>query len=111
MRRLRDSGGVLLVSTYELGHQPIGLASPLGFLERAGFRPTALDLALTRLDSDESLEKVREARFIGFSVPMHTAMRIAVRAAERVRAENPSAHLCFYGLYAPLQRDLLSAPH
>jgi len=34
---LRGPGAILLVSCYELGHQPLGLASPLGFLERAEF--------------------------------------------------------------------------
>jgi len=103
----REGGGVLLVSSYELGHQPLGLAYPLAFLERAGFRPASLDLAVERLDGDA----IAAARFIGFSVPMHTAMRVALRAAERARAENPAAHLCFYGLYAPLNQALLAAPH
>ena len=30
--RLRDAGPILLVSTYELGHQPLAIASVLGFL-------------------------------------------------------------------------------
>ena len=32
-----DAGAVLLVSGYELGHQPLGLASPLGSLRELGF--------------------------------------------------------------------------
>jgi len=32
---VRRPGAILLISCYELGHQPLGLASPLGFLERA----------------------------------------------------------------------------
>ena len=42
---LQDPGAILLVSCYELGHQPLGLASPLGFLEREGFTPEVLDIA------------------------------------------------------------------
>ena len=43
---LRAPGSVLLISCYELGHQPLGAASPLGFLKRAGFAPAALDIAV-----------------------------------------------------------------
>jgi radical SAM superfamily enzyme YgiQ (UPF0313 family) len=100
---LRAPGAILLVSCYELGHQPLGLAVPLAFLERAGFAPEAVDLAVEPLDE----AKVRRARFVALSVPMHTALRIGVRAAERVRALNAAAAVCFYGLYAVLNRDHL----
>jgi radical SAM superfamily enzyme YgiQ (UPF0313 family) len=100
---MRAAGDILLISCYELGHQPIGLASPLGQLERAGYAPAAIDLALAPLDE----AAVRRARFVGVSVPMHTALRIGLRAARRVRALNATAHICFYGLYAPLNRELL----
>jgi radical SAM superfamily enzyme YgiQ (UPF0313 family) len=98
----RERGAVLLISCYELGHQPLGVASPLGFLERGGYAPEALDIAVERLDP----EKVRRARFVGISVPMHTALRLGARVAERVREVNPACHICFYGLYA-----LLNAEH
>ena len=38
---------------------------------------------------------------------MHTALRLGLRAAEEVRALNPTAHICFYGLYAWLNADYL----
>jgi hypothetical protein len=94
---------VLLLSTYELGHQPHHLASPLGFLAQAGIAARGLDLAIEGLDE----QAVREARFVGIAVPMHTALRLGVEAARAVRAINPEAHLCFYGLYAPLNRAYL----
>jgi radical SAM superfamily enzyme YgiQ (UPF0313 family) len=97
---LRAPGAVLLVSCYELGHQPAGLAFPLAFLQRAGFAPDTVDLAAEPLDQD----RIRRARLVALSVPMHTALRIGVRAAERVRALNPGAAICFYGLYAVLNR-------
>jgi radical SAM superfamily enzyme YgiQ (UPF0313 family) len=102
---LREPGAVLLVSCYELGHQPLALASPLGFLRAAGFAPAALDLAIEPLDP----ERVQRARFVGISVPMHTALRLGVRAAERIRQLNPECHLCFYGLYATLNAGYLLA--
>jgi len=96
---------VALLSCYELGHQPLGLALPLAFLERAGHQTVAQDLAVERLD--EAL--IRSADFVGISVPMHTALRIGVRAAARVREVNLRAHLCFFGLYAPLNDEYLRA--
>ncbi len=96
-------GAILLVSCYELGHQPIGLASPLAFLRRAGFAPAAMDLAVEPF----SAEKAAEALFAGISVPMHTALRLGVAAARRVREANPGCHICFYGLYARLNADYL----
>ena len=93
----------LLISTYELGRQPFGLASPAAWLRRAGTSVTCLDL------SRETLREgpVRSADFIGFYVPMHTATRLAVGLLPAVRKLNPGAHLCFYGLYAPVNEDYL----
>jgi radical SAM superfamily enzyme YgiQ (UPF0313 family) len=103
MLNLRSPGAVLLVSCYELGHQPLGVALPLAFLERAGFAPQAIDISVEDFDP----HKVARARFVGISVPMHTALRLGVRVAERVRQINPQALLCFYGLYAALNSEYL----
>jgi radical SAM superfamily enzyme YgiQ (UPF0313 family) len=100
---LRSSGSILIVSCYELGHQPLGAALPLAFLERAGFAPDALDIAVQNFDE----AKVAQARLVAISVPMHTALRLGVRVAERVRQLNPAAAVCFYGLYAALNADYL----
>jgi len=40
---------------------------------------------------------------------MHTALRLGVGVAARVRQENPSARVGFYGLYATLNADYLLA--
>ena len=100
---MRSSGAVLLISCYELGHQPMGVAMPLGFLERAGFAPTAIDVSVEPLD----LEKVSRARFVGVAVPMHTALRLGVYVVKRIREINPEALVCLYGLYAGLNADYL----
>jgi radical SAM superfamily enzyme YgiQ (UPF0313 family) len=47
------------------------------------------------------------ARLVAIAVPMHTAMRLGVRVAERARAVNPTAAICFYGLYAALNAEYL----
>ena len=63
----------------------------------------ARDLSRDPLDEDE----VRAASVVAFFLPMHTATRLAVPVIRRVRALNPSATLCAYGLYAPLSAELL----
>ena len=89
---------VVLISTYELGHQPFGLASPAAWLKAAGSGVTCLDLAVEPLDE----QAIAAADLIAFYVPMHTATRMAVSVLERVKAINPNAFICFYGLYAPM---------
>ena len=100
---LREPGAILLISCYELGHQPLAAASPVGFLQRAGFEPDVLDIAVDPFDD----AKAEKARFVGISVPMHTALRLGVRVAERVREINPRAVVCMYGLYAALNAEYL----
>ena len=94
---------VVLISTYELGHQPFGLASPAAWLREAGARVTCLDLAVERLDEPA----IAAADLVAFYVPMHTATRLAASFVERVKRINPNAHLCFYGLYAPVNEEYL----
>jgi radical SAM superfamily enzyme YgiQ (UPF0313 family) len=67
----------------------------------------ALDIAVERLDAD----RLAKAHLVAISVPMHTALRLGVRVAERVRQINPTAHICFYGLYAVLNADYLLKQH
>src|SRR4029453_13864491 len=93
----------VLISTYELGRQPFGLASPAAWLRQAGWKVASLDLAKERLDE----AVVKEASLIGFHLPMHTATRLAGRALPIVRRLNTSARICAYGLYAPLNADWL----
>jgi radical SAM superfamily enzyme YgiQ (UPF0313 family) len=94
---------VLLLSTYELGRQPFGLASPAAWLRQAGFEVTVEDLSRSRLDEDA----VRRAGIIALFLPMHTATRLALPVIAKLRALNPEAHLCAYGLYAPVNEPLL----
>jgi radical SAM superfamily enzyme YgiQ (UPF0313 family) len=94
---------VLLISTYELGRQPFGLASPAAWLREAGFDVVQVDLSRQPLDRGAA----SAARLIAFFLPMHTATRLAVPVIEHVRALNPRAALCAYGLYAPPNAALL----
>ena len=87
---------VLLVSTYELGHQPLHLASPAAALAAAGHEVRTLDLAVETWD----VEAVAWAEAVAVSAPMHTAMRLATGWIEVVRALHPDLPVCLYGLYA-----------
>jgi len=105
---LKGPGDVVFVSCYEPGHQPQGVASAVAHLRHAGFEPSCLDLAVEPLD-DAARARLTAARFVAISVPMHTALVLGRRVAAFVRRANPGAHLCFFGLYATLNRTSLAA--
>jgi radical SAM superfamily enzyme YgiQ (UPF0313 family) len=94
---------VLLISTYDLGRQPFGLASAAAALRASGARVACGDLAKERLDE----ESARQADVVAFFLPMHTATRLAVPVIDRIRSVNPRARFIAYGLYAPLNEQLL----
>jgi radical SAM superfamily enzyme YgiQ (UPF0313 family) len=94
---------VLLISTYELGRQPFGLASPAAWLRNAGIEVECRDLSCGPLDE----AVVRWAEFVAFYVPMHTATRLAVQALPKIRQINRQARLCFYGLYSSMNEPYL----
>jgi radical SAM superfamily enzyme YgiQ (UPF0313 family) len=94
---------VLLLSTYDLGRQPFGLASPAAWLRDAGHAVDTCDLAVSPL----APKQATAADCIAFHLPMHTATRLAVPVISRVRELNPRARLIAYGLYAPLNAEYL----
>ncbi|TSA10642.1 MAG: radical SAM protein [Betaproteobacteria bacterium] len=94
---------VVLINPYELGRQPFALAEPAAWLKRDGFGVRCLDLSLQQLDPD----LLSGARLVAIYVGMHTATRIAIEALPRIRALAPRAHLCVYGLYAPMNQEML----
>jgi radical SAM superfamily enzyme YgiQ (UPF0313 family) len=102
---MHNPGDILLISCYELGHPPLGLAFPAGFLARAGFAPACRDLSVEPLDR----AMAAEAQLVVIAVPMHTALRIGVEVGRKVRAVNPEAVLVFTGLYAGLNAGHLLA--
>jgi radical SAM superfamily enzyme YgiQ (UPF0313 family) len=96
---------VLLISTYELGRQPFGLASPAAWLRRAGAEVRCVDLSREPLDAAALVQ----ADLVAIHVPMHTATRLAGPVIARVRRDNPAARLVAYGLYAPPNAEYLRA--
>jgi radical SAM superfamily enzyme YgiQ (UPF0313 family) len=96
---------VVLISTYELGRQPFGLASPAAWLKEAGASVTCLDLAVQPLS--DGADQVAAADLVAFYVPMHTATRMAANVVPQIRRINPRVRLCFYGLYASVNEAFL----
>ena len=95
----------LIISTYDLGRQPFGLASPAAWLRREGHQVATLDLSREPLNED----RIRGASLIAFYLPMHTATRLALPVIARARTLNPRAAICAFGLYAPLSSARLKA--
>ena len=96
---------ILLLSTYELGRQPFGLASPAAWLRERDHEVTCNDLSREAL----SEQAAREAALIAFHVPMHTATRLALELLAPLRRINPTAHFCAFGLYAAMSREIFHA--
>jgi radical SAM superfamily enzyme YgiQ (UPF0313 family) len=93
---------VLLVSTYELGHQPLHVAAPAARLRERGHDVRVLDLSVEPWDPAAAAGADR----IACSVPMHTATRLAREVTAVARAAAPGVPVCFYGLYAVMGRDV-----
>lgn len=100
---MKAAAKIVLISTYELGRQPFGLASPAAWLRKRGYEVVSLDLARQELDA----AAVKQAGLIAIYLPMHTATRLAAQLLPGLRALNPHAHLCCYGLYAPMNEEYL----
>jgi len=94
---------VVLISPYEIGRQPFGLSEPAAMLRSRGYNVRTLDLAIERIDPVE----IRGAKLIALYLAMHTATRIAIEALPRLSSLAPAAHLCAYGLYAPMNDEIL----
>jgi len=94
---------IVLISTYELGRQPFGLVSPAAWLRGRGHAVACFDLTRQELDA----VAVRSAELIALYLPMHTATRLACKLIPSLRGQNPGAHLCCYGLYAPMNAEYL----
>ncbi|MBQ0724817.1 MAG: radical SAM protein [Cycloclasticus sp.] len=95
---------ILLISPYDLGRQPFALAHNHRWLSDHGFNVKCLDLSIQKLDLDE----LQQADLIGLYLGMHTATRIALKALPKINQFAPKATLFAFGLYAPLNQDVLS---
>lgn len=55
----------LLISTYELGHQPFNLASPAAHLLKAGHHVQCLDLAIENFNAGKIIAGIERKEFRG----------------------------------------------
>src|SRR5438445_1403642 len=94
---------VLLVSIYEMGRQPFGLASPAAWLRAAGCIVDCVDVSKEPLGDDV----VARADLVGLYLPMHTATRLAAPVLAKIRRLNTTVRICAFGLYAPLNAEWL----
>jgi radical SAM superfamily enzyme YgiQ (UPF0313 family) len=94
---------IVLISTYELGRQPFGVVSPAAWLRKRGHEVACFDL--TRQELDQRV--ICAAALIAIYLPMHTATRLAAKLIPSLREQNPAAHVCCYGLYAPMNAEYL----
>lgn len=96
---------VVLISTYDLGRQPFGLASAAAWLDESACEIVVRDTSRDALVAADLLG----ASVVAWFLPMHTAVRLAVPQIRRVKAWAPHATLCAFGLYAPMSEGTLRA--
>ena len=88
---------ILLVATYELGHQPRNLAGPAAELRARGHDVATIDVSVDSWDP----ALAAWADKVAFSVPMHTATRMVRELATEI-----DVPICCYGLYAGMCADI-----
>ncbi|MEZ4663200.1 MAG: hypothetical protein R2911_37105 [Caldilineaceae bacterium] len=94
---------ITIITLYEIGHQSFGAASAGAWLRQAGARVSYQDLSVQALDETG----IQAADLVALHLPMHTATRIAAAILPRLRHLNPMAHICCFGLYAPINESYL----
>ena len=88
----------MLLSTYELGHQPLSIAVPAAAFEAAGHSTRGVDLSVSDLTPD----LLAWAEAVVISIPMHTATRLGREAVAAIRQSRPGVPVAWHGLYAPV---------
>lgn len=96
---------VVLLSNYELGRPPFGLASAAAWFRHANVEVRTVDLSRETLTP----ALVHDALMFAVHVPMHAATRLAGPVLSRLREQRPDAIRAAFGLYAPMNADWLRA--
>ena len=95
----------LLISTYDLGRQPFGLASPAAWLRRPGVEVDCADTSREPLDDEQNCGGIAR-RVLPADAYRHAAGSAAHRSGP---AGESGRRLCAYGLYAPLNASWLGS--
>lgn len=94
---------IVLLSTYELGRPPFGLASAAAWLRAAGLEVRTVDLSRDPMPP----AVVAQARVFALHVPMHAATRLAGPVLALLRDARPEALRVAFGLYGPMNEAWL----
>ena len=94
---------VVLISTYDLGHQPYSIALASALVGRTGAKVLCNDLAVDELASED----ISNADLVALHLPMHTATRLAVEVLPRIRQLNRRVTIVCYGNYAVMNKSYL----
>lgn len=97
------SRNVVLISTYDLGHQPYSLALASALVGRTGANVCCNDLAVDELASED----IANADLVALYLPMHTATRLAIEVLPRIQELNRRATIVCYGNYAVMNKPYL----
>ncbi len=87
---------MLFLSTYELGRQPTSLLGPASVAAALGHESRLRDLSVEPLTPHD----LDWADAVVISVPMHTALRLALQLVADIRQRRPQLPLALVGLYA-----------
>src|ERR1044071_9809427 len=98
---MTNPGSILLISCYELGHQPLGLAWPRAFLARAGLAADTLDLAVEPWDDAKIRRATHPQRQ---SALPHRVPRSLRRAERRLPARRHRVRRVRRGIRTRLRR-------
>lgn len=88
---------VLIVSAYELGRQPIPVATAASIFRGANCDVSVLDLSTSEIDLD-----LKNIDVLAISCSMHTASRLGLEFARGAKLVNPKIRTIGFGLYASL---------
>ncbi|MEZ5235012.1 MAG: radical SAM protein [Acidimicrobiales bacterium] len=94
----------LVVSTYDLGRFPAEAWAVAQRLAAAGWSATLCDTSIEPFD----LDTAAGAGLVVWSLPMHTATRLALPLIDAVRERSPGGRQVAFGLYAELNAALLA---
>jgi len=94
---------VALISTYETGFQPLIISTAAAALLQNDITPAVYDLYMDKSDRSG----IMDHEFYGIGLTLFDSLQGGVAIAAEIRAENPDAHICFYGPYADLNKERL----
>jgi radical SAM superfamily enzyme YgiQ (UPF0313 family) len=96
---------IALVSTYEGGMQPLGLATAAAHLLSAGHHVKCCDSFIAA----PSLEDLCHQDLVAFSIPLFESVEPAINLFSQTRQLRANLPIVFYGTYAMLNREALLA--